>query len=193
MSSSDAAGDGGAGSVPAPARRRLLPPFLVAGFIPAVLALAGCGLHPVYGPGGQAAVVPELAAIEVAEMGNSRRSQEFRNALLNQLNPSGLEAAPQYRLTVRLDEEQTRLAIQLNDVATRYNLTLAANFTLTRNTDGQPLYSSAVRRVASYNVRSEPFANRVSEQDAQLRAGEEVARQIRTMLALYFADRRKTS
>ena len=40
----------------------------------------------------------------------------------------------------------------------------------------------------SYNVRGDPFATLIAEQDAERRAAREVARQIRTMLQLYFAE-----
>ena len=50
------------------------------------------------------------------------------------------------------------------------------------------LYDSATRRVVSYNVRTDPFATLIAEQDAERRASREVARQIRTILSLYFAE-----
>ena len=67
------------------------------------------------------------------------------------------------------------------------NLALGAAFTLRRLADGAVLFDSAVRRVVSYNVRSEPFTTLITEQDAEQRAAREVARQIRTQLSLYFA------
>ena len=51
------------------------------------------------------------------------------------------------------------------------------------------LYNSAIRRVVSYNVRTDPFSTLIAEQDAERRAAHELATQIRTMLSLYFADR----
>ena len=42
--------------------------------------------------------------------------------------------------------------------------------------------------MVSYNVRGDPFATLIAEQDAERRAGREVARQIRTMVQLYFKD-----
>ena len=87
-----------------------------------------------------------------------------------------------------LRQESNTLAIQLDNTATRVNLALGAAFTLTRRSDGAVLYDSAVRRVVSYNIRSDPFATLITEQDAERRAAREVARQIRTILSLYFAN-----
>jgi LPS-assembly lipoprotein len=169
-------------SEPNLARRRL-------GFaaLAALPLLAGCNLRPIYGRAQQEGVRPELAAIEIVEVGG-RRGQFFRNYLIDELNPGGLIVPAAYALEVRLRQEQTALAIQLDDTATRYNLILGADFALKRKADDQVIYSSATRRVVSFNVRSDPFGTLVAEQDAERRASREVARQIRTMLSLYFAD-----
>lgn len=167
-----------------PTRRSLLR-LAAAAVLP---ALAGCNLRPIHaGPrGGE--VNSRLAAVEVEEIGG-RLGYLVRNYLLDDLNPAGLSVAPLYTLEVRLDREQDALAIQLDDRVTRYNLFVAASFDLKRKADAQTLYRSAVRRVASYNVRGEPFATLVAEQDAERRAAREVARQIRTMLSLYLTER----
>lgn len=149
---------------------------------------AGCGLRPIYAQAERQALVPTLAAVEVSQQGG-RRGQQFRNALIDELNPDGLTVPPQYDLQVRLRQESNSLAIQLDNSATRYNLILGADFVLTRRSDGQALYSSATRRVVSYNERGNPFATLVAQQDAERRAAQEVARQIRVMLSLYFAER----
>lgn len=162
----------------------------VLGLVPVVAAmmLVACGLRPIHGGAVGQAVNPQLAAIEVEEIGG-RLGYNFRRYLLDELNPAGQTVPSIYNLEVKLDRQLNALAIQLDDTITRYNLIVAARFALKRKADGQVLYDSALRRVASYNVRSEPFATLVAEQDAERRASREVARQIRTILALYFADR----
>jgi LPS-assembly lipoprotein len=169
-------------SEPRLARRRL--GFAALAVLP---LLAGCNLRPIYGRVQQEGVRPELAAIEIVEL-SGRRGQLFRNYLIDELNPGGLVVPAAYALEVRLRQEQTALGIQLDDTATRYNLVLGADFALKRKVDDQVIYSSATRRVVSFNVRSDPFGTLVAEQDAERRASREVARQIRTMLSLYFAD-----
>lgn len=151
------------------------------------LALAGCNLRPVHAPAVEPAVNPALAAIAVEEA-SGRRDFVLRDYLLDELNPAGLAVPQLYTLQFALERELNALAIQLNDEITRYNLILAARFELRRDVDSQPLYRSAVRRVASYNVRRDPFATLVAQQDAERRAARELARAIRTMLTLYFAD-----
>ena len=76
--------------------------------------------------------------------------------------------------------------IQLDDTVTRYDLSLAATFSLKRKADNVVVYRSAVRRTASYNVRDEPYATLVARQDAERRAAVEAGNEIVARLALFF-------
>ena len=162
---------------------RLRPLRLLAFLLP----LAGCGLQPIYRGQEGAVVVPDLAAIDVTQL-YGRRGQDLRGFLLDEFNPQGVTVPPRYQLDIILRQESSTLAIQLDNTPTRANLALGAAFTLKRLSDGAVLYDSAVRRVVSYNIRTDPFATLITEQDAERRAAHEVARQIRTILSLYFAN-----
>lgn len=153
-----------------------------------LLAAAGCNLRPIYRDDEATAVVPALAAIDVTQL-YGRRGQYLRGYLLDEFNPGGAQIPPEYQLDIILRQESNTLAIQLDNTPTRANLALGAAFTLKRRSDGVVLYDSAVRRVVSYNIRSDPFATLITEQDAERRAAREIARQIRTILSLYFANR----
>jgi|GEM_PF-600237 len=218
----------GSGRPQAVSRRRLLRALSVG---PGLLVLGACGFRPLYaGPEGEA-VAEELAAIRV-EAPLTRLGRILQNQLIDDLNPAGLQVAPRYRLELDLEQSRQALAIQLDDSITRFDLTLAAFFTL-READGAPpaapdsdpasepaddalaalpesgaveaddplarpesetaapqapgtLFRSAVRRVATYNVITDPFATLIAEQDAERRAAVEVSRQIRTLLTVFF-------
>lgn len=193
--------------------------------------VGACGFRPLYGGTRGETAAAELAAIEVTAP-LTRVGRILENQLISDLNPAGLAVPKRYRLDVKLDRAKKALAIQLDDTITRFDLTLAATFTL-RPDDGQrrrtsplaeleraaddklggnpaapapaapapvdpapvepeaaddlaPLYRSAVRRVATYNVIREPFATLIAEQDAERRAAVEVSREIRTLLTIFF-------
>ncbi len=165
--------------------RRTAGRLLLSAFL---LPLAGCNLRPLYRGEAGAALDGELAAI-VVETPKTRTGWLLREQLERDLRASGRAAAPRYLLRIRLERRQRALAIQLDDSTTRFDLTLAAFFTLEDRADGRPIYRSSVRRVASYNVVGAPFATLMAEQDAERRAAIEISRAIRTRLALFFADR----
>src|SRR3712207_9014944 len=60
---------------------------------------------------------------------------------------------------------RSALAVQLEGTPTRRDFILSAAFQLRRLEDNRPVYTSLVRRVASYDVRRAPFATLVAEQD----------------------------
>lgn len=190
-------------------RRRWL--ALAAVGLPA--ALPGCNLRPLYGSAGDTGAAStvgpdtaaELAAIAVTAP-ETRLGRILENQLIDDLNPAGLVVPKRYRLDVTLKRTEKALAIQLDDEVTRFDLTLAAFFSLwpmlvpalegekagesgaAAEPTAPPLYRSAVRRVASYNVIREPFATLIAEQDAERRAAVEVSREIHTLLALHFEN-----
>jgi LPS-assembly lipoprotein len=162
---------------------------LLLALAPSLGGLAGCGFRPLHAGAEGEAVDRELAAINV-EAPRDRIGQFIKNVLLDDLNPRGLAEPGRYDLFVRLRRARTALIIQESDDITRYDLVLAAFYELRRQEDGAVLYRSAARRVASFNVRTAPFATEIAEQNAEERAARELGHLIRTQLSLYFAGRR---
>jgi LPS-assembly lipoprotein len=148
--------------------------------------LGGCGFRPLLTADDGPQVRAELQAVEIQGLGG-RLGQLVQNALLDELQATGAAGIPRYVLTVQLQRYSDAFAIQFDNTITRYNLTLIADFRLTRREDQQVLYQSVVQRVTSYNVLEQPFATLSAEQAAERRAAEEVGNNIRTLLAVYFA------
>jgi LPS-assembly lipoprotein len=148
--------------------------------------LAACGFRPLLTADEDPAVRQQLAAVEVQEL-DGRLGQLVRNALLEDLDAVAAGVPPRYVLSIQLTRYSDAFAIQLDNTITRYNLTLVADFRLTRREDQALLYQSVVQRVTSYNVIQQPFATLSAEQAAERRAAEEVGNNIRTLLAVYFA------
>jgi LPS-assembly lipoprotein len=153
-----------------------------------IAALGACNFRPLYlAQGADAtAVHSELAAIEIRGL-DGRLGYLLRNALLDELNPATADVPPRYILDVDLSSSARALGIQLDSTITRYNLALTARFQLREKAADEVLVASTVRRVASYNVSREPYADLVAAQDAERRAAQEVAVDIRTLLAVQFA------
>jgi LPS-assembly lipoprotein len=156
-------------------------------------ALGGCGFRPLLRQGeGDSDVRRQLAAVEVQSL-TDRIGYLVRDSLLDQLNPAGVQVPPRYRLVISLRRRTNELGIQIDNTVTRYNLTLAARFSLLDSGDRRVLYQSIVRRVASYNAIRAPYAELAAELDAERRAAREVGTDIRTQLAIYFARQEETA
>ena len=134
-------------------------------------------------------VKPEMAAVTVV-VPHGRLGQWLKAALTADLNPSGISVAQDYYLSVSLGRTTRALAIQLDSTITRYDLILDAVFALSQNADNATVYRNRVRRIASYNVSRAAYSTQVAEEDAERRAAVEVSRQIATLVAVYFRDRK---
>ena len=89
-------------------------------------AAAACGFEPVYAPGRtEGALADELAAVALPDA-ESRFGFELRRALERQLDPTGRGEIKRYRLETRLTRTVEDLAIQLDAVVPRLDLTVAA-------------------------------------------------------------------
>jgi LPS-assembly lipoprotein len=150
--------------------------------------LGACNFRPLYLAQGadDVPVQTELAAIEIRGL-DGRLGYLLRDALLDELNPATADMPSRYVLYVRLRSSARALGIQLDSTITRYNLALTATFQLREKAADEVLVASTVRRVASYNVSREPYADLIAAQDAERRAAQEVAADIRTLLAVQFA------
>jgi LPS-assembly lipoprotein len=150
--------------------------------------LGACNFRPLYLAQGTTAapVQAELEAIEIQGLAG-RLGYLVRNALLDELNPATAPVPPRYVLSVQLYSRADALGIQLDATITRYNLLLTAAFQLHAKERNELVYASQVQRVASFNVSREPYADLIASQEAERRAAQEVATDIRTLLAVQFA------
>ena len=153
-------------------------------------ALPACGFTPLYGGADSQAMSPvdHMAAIRISPLPD-RTGQQMHNLLRDRLNPIGQPREPVYALGLLLSESRQELGIRKDETATRANLNLAVQFTLSSTQTGGLLYSGRVNSVSSYNILTSPFATGFSEADARGRALRELADGIRTRLGIYFSRR----
>lgn len=112
----------------------------------------------------------------------------MRNHLLTALNPIKRTAKPRYTLKTQVYESLTSLAVKKSAFATRANLSLSANFQLSRSGSGKSLFSSTRSITVSYNILDSEFATLMAEKDARARAVRELSEDIRTQLGVYFSS-----
>lgn len=152
------------------------------------LLLYACGFEPLYGERDESAISPAFGSIAVAPI-EDRVGQQVRNRLLDLLTPKGTPNRPAYRLVVDLERGTTPLLIQLDNTATRFNLSLNAAFSLVDVSTGETVYGDHARSIAGFNLTESEFATVAAERNAEDRAAREVSDHIVLLLAVYF-DRR---
>ena len=148
------------------------------------VALAGCGFQPLYG---DSRLSPQMASIYVEPITDST-GYELRNNLIDLLGSNGENAGKSYRLAVTLSDTSQGVALQNDATITRYNDTLTVNYTLS-DAKGAEVTHGTQSSLSSYNVVTSPYSTLSAQQDADIRAAQDIAERIRIDLAAFFRKR----
>jgi LPS-assembly lipoprotein len=150
-----------------------------------VIFLAGCGLHPLYGGGGNGAVAQGLRSVSVAPI-PGRSGWLVRTALEDRLGTQGGGNAP-LRLEVALDDQIEGFGIRRDNAVTRERRTLRARYRLVDAGAGTVLLDATAGSDAGIDVVSSEYATVAAEQTAVERLAKDVADQIVARIGVYFA------
>jgi len=148
-----------------------------------LLGLGGCGFTPLYAVSG---VTPQLGAIQVSRPDG--RTGFLIGQFLDSELGSHTGAETKYRLTVQLNEVRVGRGININNVATEYEVDLVAHYELADIQTNRQVTKGIVSVNATYNTATQPYANVADSLDAESRAAEAAAQRIRLELATYFAS-----
>jgi LPS-assembly lipoprotein len=151
----------------------------------ASLALAGCGLHSLYGQGAAGPVAGLLGAVEVAPIGG-QSGWLVRTGLVDRLAAAGSGPA-RYRLVVTLDDNITSFGLRADRAATQERRTLRARYQLVVIANGQVVLDETAGSDAGIDIVSSEYATVAAEQTALEHLSSMVADQIVARLAVYAA------
>lgn len=146
------------------------------------LALGGCGFTPLYGAPG---VVSKLASINV--VAPDGRTGFLIRQHLDDAFATNRGAPAAYSMRLALSEARFPRGIRTDNVATRYEYVLTADYTLANLPAGDLAKKGRVRVELTYDSADQPYASIAAQQDAQDRAAEEAARRIQLELAAWLA------
>lgn len=148
----------------------------------AALALAGCGLQPMYAGGGNGAVAQGLAAVDVAPI-EGRAGWLVRNALRDKLS-QGVQAEPRYRLDVLLNDKLEGLGLLTDETIGRERRTLRARYQLVDLASGEIVIDATAGSDAGIDVVSSEYATIAAEETALENLSGVVAERIVTQVTL---------
>jgi LPS-assembly lipoprotein len=153
------------------------------------LALGGCaGFQPLYA---QPEVVKNLASIQVNAP--SGRTGYLIRQHLDDAFAKDHAAAATYAMDLQLGEARYPRGVRIDNVATRYEYVLTANYILKSLPSGALAKRGSVRVELTYDSADQPYASISAQQDAQDRAADEAARRIELELAVWLANGAKVA
>ncbi|MBV9841685.1 MAG: hypothetical protein JOY99_09180 [Sphingomonadaceae bacterium] len=151
-----------------------------------LVALAGCGLHPLYAGGSKGVVAQALAGIEVAPIGG-KAGWLMHNALSDRLNEGGAGQTPRYRLEIELDDKTIGLGIRTDNTETRERRTLRARYKLVDAESGTIVLDATAGSDVGLDVVPSDYANVAAEQTALENLVSAVSDQIMARLGLFMS------
>ncbi len=158
---------------------------------------AGC-FRPMYGDHNVVATAglsDKLGTIDVAKISApngtrlSRVGIEVRNDLIFNLTGGGAAQTPAYVLDIKLTSLQTQVIVDINSARPDIeNYGINATYTLTEVGTGKKVVTSQTFSRVSYNIpgQQQRFAGDRGLRDAENRAAQVIADNIRNRLASYF-------
>jgi len=145
-------------------------------------ALCGCGFTPLYAAPG---VVSKLASINV--VAPQGRTGFLIREHLDDAFAKDRSAPAAYSMRLALSEARYPRGIRTDNVATRYEYVLTADYTLANLPAGDVAKKGRVRVELTYDSADQPYASVAAQQDAEDRAAQEAARRIQLELAAWLA------
>jgi LPS-assembly lipoprotein len=161
-------------------------PASLAALAGTVLLLGGCGFTPLYAS--KLGVTPQLAAIDVHRP-DGRTGYLLGDSLDDELGHD-TSLPTKYRLQYGVHEVRSAQGINASNEATRYEVDLVVNYTLSDIKSGAQVTKGSVSVNATYNAAYQPYASMAASLDGEKRAAEAAAERIRLELASYFASPR---
>lgn len=156
------------------------------------LMVAGCGdgggFRPLYGTAslGGADAREKLAQVEVAPI-PGRVGQRIRNEVIFQTTGGGQAVPPEYRLEVAIRESIASTLVKVSGDASGSVYNLDGDFRLVRITDKKVVLQGKTASRAAFERFTSIFANVRARQDAEDRAANTMAQDLKTRVAAYLA------
>jgi len=155
------------------------------GLIIAAFILGACGFSPIYGAKSDQDSVRAYTRNIAIDIIPDREGQYLRNRLIDRLHDLGESGSPTHTLTLTpIREQRTNLDITRNADATRAQLLLRTNMTLTERATGAVILKRSLSTTTSFNILSSQFTTRVTENDARKNALDDLARQAEQAIIL---------
>ena len=148
-----------------------------------MLALAACGLRPLYGGGSGGAVATALGQVTVSPIAG-QAGWLMRNKLVDRLGQGGTSTSA-YRLDVILDDNITAFGVRSDQAATQERRTLRARFQLVDLKNGMVVLDDTAGSDAGIDIVSSEYATVAAEQTALENLSDVVADQITARVALF--------
>jgi LPS-assembly lipoprotein len=168
--------------------KRPLPKRAVHALAALVLASAGvsaCGFTPLYATTGLSSGLSAIDVIAPEGRTGYLLREELDDALAR--DP---RLPTRWRLDLKVSERLRGRGLRIDNVASRYELTLVADYSLVEVATGVVAHRGQALSEVTYDSADQPYTAIATQQDADHRAAAEAARKIQLDLAVWLSRQR---
>jgi LPS-assembly lipoprotein len=151
--------------------------------------LTGCGsggFQPLYATGSSGPAAARLAEVDIAPI-PGRVGQRVRNDLVFDRSAAGDARAPSKRLEVKLTESLLTTLVQADGNSTGQTYQVEAVYRIVNTATNQPEYEGRSIARANFERFESVYANVRGREDAENRAAQTIANDIKTRLAVHLS------
>ncbi|MCF6219771.1 MAG: LPS assembly lipoprotein LptE [Robiginitomaculum sp.] len=149
------------------------------------LTLTACGFKPMHAPTAFGGTGVSMKNIRVEMQANDKINFLLAQALRDRM---GDNRATPYILRITPESRRKSLGIGADDVASRYDLVMDAEFELVDAKTGDIVYRSEVRAISTYGAPRDPYGTVAAQANAEEQVASEAADRIIARLASYQAS-----
>ncbi len=114
----------------------------------------------------------------------TRPAQQVRNALLFSMNGGKLQEGGRYNIKLNVKTTSRKLSVQTSSLApTSAQVAILVQYELNDAATGKLISAGTRRSLAAYDRTPQSFANERAKRDAENRAAQDVAQQVRLAIA----------
>ncbi len=153
------------------------------------LVISGCTIQPLDAQKPNSALSPgTLSNVDILDVSN-RVGQQVRNKLIFALNGGKEPIGATYSLKIIAVASKAAISVVTSTKApTASQVTVSVSYTLKEKSKGEIIATGTRQAIASYDRTNQSFANQRAERDAEDRAANEVAEQLRLLIAATLAN-----
>ena len=153
-------------------------------FVLAATLISACGFKPMHAPNAFGGSGVAMQNISVVTVNNDKIDFLLKQALRDRM---GDVSSSKYTLHIEPKLKRRTLGIGSDDVASRYDLTMEANFEL-QNAKGEVVFKDKVRAISTFAAPRDPYGTIAAQNNATEQVAAETADRIIIRLARFTPD-----
>ncbi len=151
------------------------------------LILTACGFKPLHATSTSGVNLSDIQVVmaQIQDVQNREAGFYMQQRLLDRI---GEKEKAKHIVTIVPSVSRRRLGVTSNDVASRYDINLRANYVLTDSASGKVLDKGSVSAVSTFGAPNDPYGLAAADTNGTQQGARELADRLIMKLATYYSQ-----